>query len=136
MNRAPMPGRQHGLSLLELLVAFAILALSLGVLYRITGASVRSSASVDATLRATELARSLLTLDAVPPGGWSQDGESAGYAWQITSAPFETPITAPAAPGLFEVLLTITWRDVHGPRSMQWRTLRPERKPLAGEVSR
>lgn len=136
MSHGLNPLRQRGLSLLELLVAFAILALSLGVLYRITGASVRSSASVDALLRATTLAQSLLTLDAVPPGGWAETGESAGYAWQVSSSPFDTGIGNPAAPRLFEVLLTITWQDVHGPRSMQWSTLRPERKPLAGEAVR
>ncbi|OPH17317.1 general secretion pathway protein GspI, partial [Azospirillum brasilense] len=70
-----MTGRRHrgqqGLTLLELLVAFAIMALALGMLYRAMGGSARSVADVDRYQRAVVLAQSLLALrDAVPEQGW------------------------------------------------------------------
>ena len=49
-------GREKGLSLLEILVAFSIMALALGVLYRATGGSLRSVVAIESTQRAASLA--------------------------------------------------------------------------------
>ena len=136
MMRPARLTRQRGLSLLELLVAFSIMALALGMLYRVTGSSVRSVASIDAGLRASAVAESLLSRDSVPPGGWTESGETAGYSWAVHSAPFPTAVTAPAAPRLYEVVVAVDWQDPSGPRRMEWTTLRPERKPLDGEAVR
>lgn len=119
---------QRGLTLLELLVAFAIMAMSLALIYRVMGGSARAAASVDATQRAVVLARSLLDLrDTVPEGGWQDAGESAGYHWRIESAPWDTGLSGSGIPPLYKVLLTITWDD--GARSLALSTLRPLRKP-------
>ncbi len=136
MRQAEPPWRHRGLSLLELLVAFSIMALALGMLYRVTGGSVRSVAAVDASLRVPAVAESLLSQDSVPPGGWTESGETAGYAWEVRSAPFPAAATAPAAPRLYEVFVTVQWQDASGLRRMEWVTLRPERKPLNGEAVR
>ena len=119
---------QSGLTLLELLVAFAIMAMSLALIYRVMGSSARAAAHVDATQRAVVLARSLLDLrDTVPEGGWQDAGESAGYHWRIESVPWDTGLSGSGIPPLYKVLLTITWDA--GARSLQLATLRPLRKP-------
>ena len=65
--------RQRGLSLLELLVAFAIMAIALGMLYKASGSSARSVGEIQSYQRAVSLAESLLaTRDAIPPDGWNE----------------------------------------------------------------
>lgn len=122
--------RQGGFSLLELLVAFAIMALALGMLYRASGSSARAVGDAERYQRAVVLAESLLALrDAVPADGWREAGESAGYVWQIRSAPYATAITGPSVPALHEIEIAIAWREAGRPRNLALTTLLPERKP-------
>ena len=53
---------QRGLTLLELLVAVAIMAMSLALLYRVMGGGARAVGKLDATQRAVVLAQSLMAL--------------------------------------------------------------------------
>ena len=122
-------GRQRGLTLLELLVAFAIMALSLGMLYRIMGGGVRSAGDIERHQRAAVLAQSLLALrDTVPEGGWQQAGETAGYQWRIQSTPYSSGVSGPTIPVLYEVGIAITWTEGARSRSLDLTTLRPLRK--------
>jgi general secretion pathway protein I len=121
---------QRGMTLLELLVAFAIMAISLTMLYRVMGSSARSAGDVDRYQRAVVLAQSLLSLrDAVPEEGWSQRGETAGYQWSIESAPFGTGLSGPAIPPLHEIRFSIVWTEGERQRQLDMLTLRPQRKP-------
>ena len=121
---------QQGFTLLELLVAFAIMAISLGMLYRASGASASSVGDIDRYQRAMVLAESLLSLrDAVPEQGWTDTGESAAYQWQISSTPYATALEGPAVPPLHDVHIAIRWSDGVRPRQLDLHTLRPQRKP-------
>lgn len=117
---------QHGLTLLELLVAFAIMAMSVGTLYRIMGSNARSAGDLESRQRAVELAQSLLSLrDTVPEGGLQQSGDSGDYHWSLQSAPYDTGLSGPSVTPLHELAITIAWND----RSLSVVTLRPQRKP-------
>ena len=125
--------RQGGFSLLELLVAFVIMAFSLGMLYQASGGTVRSLGDTDQQLRATVLAQSVLNArDSVPEAGWNESGQSAGFSWRVSSAPFRTDVTDPKVPPLQQVDIVVGWNDGRGPRQIELSTLLPQARPPAG----
>lgn len=125
--------RQRGFSLLELLVAFVIMAFSLGMLYQASGGTVRSLGDTDQHLRASILAQSVLNArDTVPQTGWNEAGRSAGFAWRVSSSPFGTGIDSSKAPPLQQVRIVVAWTDRHGARQLELSTLLPQAKPATG----
>ncbi len=122
--------RQRGYSLLEVLVAFAIMAFALGALYRASGGSVRALGEIGYQQRAVVLAESLLALrDSVPADGWHETGESAGFAWRIASSPYATGFSGPDIPPLHRVTVGVGWRDEGRERQISLVSLLPQRKP-------
>lgn len=104
--------RQAGFSLLELLIAVSIMAMSLAVIYRVMGGSMRTAGVVERQQYAMVLAESLMgSRDFVDPAGWNESGEIDGMSWTVRSAPFVTSVSkeAPNATPLHEVSIAVTW---------------------------
>jgi general secretion pathway protein I len=131
---------QRGFSLLELLVAFSIMAMSLGILYRATGSSARNMGDAEQYQRAIVLGQSLLSMrDSVPPTGWKESGHSGGFSWQVQSVPFSTPVSThrPEATRLHEVAFLVAWSDGSRPRQLELVTLLPQdRGPAVAPAQR
>ena len=127
--------RQAGFSLLELLVAFSIMALSLGLLYRVAGGSARNVSDVTQSQQAAWLAEAILSSrSSVLEDGWTEDGESAGFKWQVRSRLFNSGINIPQAVPLHSVQLAVTWSGGSRPGQLELVTLVPERKPQAADL--
>ena len=121
---------QHGFSLLEVLVAFAILAVSLGVLLgifsRATGATIASAQYS----QAATLAESLLTLVGheilLEEGTVSGETES-GFSWELTLVELdlseEFPTSAPSVTA-YRVNAGVLWLDAGRPRRLMLSTLK------------
>ena len=140
MKRRAPPSRrecQRGFSLLELLVAFSIMAMSLGLLYRVAGGSARHVSDVAQAQQAAWLAESLLARHgSVRTDGWNEEGDSAGFKWQVRSSPYNSGINSAQAVPLHEIRLSVSWTAGSRPGQFELLTLLPQRKPLAGEVLR
>ncbi len=129
--------RQSGFSLLELLVAFAIMAMSLGLLYRMAGGSARNTTDVVLQQQAVWLAESILAgRSSVRADGWNEDGESTAYKWQVRSQRYDSGVTGPDVIPLHRIDLLVTWGAGSRPGQLALATLLPERKPQPGEVIR
>lgn len=145
---------ERGFSLLEVLVSFVILALTLGVLLGAYGTSVRNAAVAEQHLRAATVAESLLARmgrdTALNPGEAS--GEIGVYRWHWLILPYELPPLPPSAfsagtqatraelirpedsrtsedigrrlPKAFQIRLTLAWGGGPSARSVTMSTLR------------
>jgi general secretion pathway protein I len=134
-----MRSAQRGFSLLELLVAFAIMGLSLGILYRAAGSSARSVGDAAQYQSAVVLAESLMAVrESVPATGWNASGLSGPYSWSVQSALFPTPVSNAnlSAPRLHEVVYAVTWQEGERSRRIDFVTLLPEDNTAAESALR
>jgi len=117
-----------GFSLLELLVAISILAVSLGALYQAASGATRNVRIDRDTLYATELARSLVAEYAVVDVlGVSAAGEtSGGFRWRARSQPLQEPLPESLAPGALQRLeIRVAWDDGRRERTVDLVTVVP-----------
>ena len=110
--------KQQGFSLLEILIAFSILALSLGILLKIFSAGVNTAVVAEDYTAAVQIAESLMAKTGVetPLQADQASGlENEKYHWLVEVSPFEfnpenvdtTAITAV----LFKVKVIVSWGD-------------------------
>ena len=131
MKRSPAC-RGAGMSLLELLVAMAIMAMALGMLYRATGGSARAAGDAARYQEAVFVAERLLYANAdLPEGGWSEQGQSGGVHWAVRSQPYATAVQygAPGAVPLHALHVEVDGTDHGRTRTFELSTLLPQRPP-------
>jgi general secretion pathway protein I len=133
-RRRAVPRRQHGYSLIEVIVAFALLALALTLLLgTLSGATRQVRWSGDAG-RAALHAQSLLDQvgvgEPLRPGQSDGDFDDGRYRWTLAITPWTDPVSPPgiaidpSAPRLHEVSLSVKWGDGRPGEQLQLRTLR------------
>lgn len=121
-----------GFSLLEILVAFVILAIAMGVLMRIFSTSMRNVDAAERYAEATLLAESrLASVGSTIP---LNEGETTGevgkdYRWRVRVARDAAEDMGRAGAGtlfgLYRVEVTVSWGGADGkPRAVQLATLR------------
>lgn len=130
---------QKGFSLIEMMVAFAIVSISLGLIYRSIGSSVRTVSDMAMRQQAALLAKSLLSLhDDAPAEGIAQSGQNGVFNWSITSTIYPqkksdvivsnvSNVSNNSVANLHEISILIEWS--RGGKTEQWgfSTLLPQR---------
>lgn len=129
-KRLPPPSHCRGLSLLEVLVAFSILALTLGVLLRIFGSGLRGAALAGAYSQAVLQAETLLSRSGIEAP--LEVGEQHGrlnnrYHWRRIIRPYRLPVIEgetelPRIP--YEVIVEVFWQEAGKRRSVILTSLR------------
>ncbi len=128
------PRRQRGYSLIEVIVAFALLALALTLLLgTLSGAARQVRWSGDAG-RAALHAQSLLDQvgvgEPLKPGQRDGEFDDGRYRWTLAITPWTDPALPPAiaidpaAPRLYALSLSVRWGDGRAGEQLQLRTLR------------
>lgn len=125
--------RPHGFTLLEVIVAFALLALALTLLLGSLSGATRQIRAADDATRASLHAQSLLAQigvgEILQPGHRQGEFERGRYRWDLEIAPYrdpakvDTPVRDLSAPELLQLRLTTRWGDEPRQRIV-WDTLR------------
>lgn len=114
MSAAAVRRRQQGFSLLEMVVAVAILGLALGALYQSVGGATRNVRADQRYAYAVELGRSLIADNSIVPlQGLRRSGEtSGGFAWELVATPVQRPRGSVLGGGQLQQLdVRVSWPD-------------------------
>lgn len=121
------PSSMRGYTLVEVIVAFAILALGLTLLLGTLSGAAQQVHWADEASRASLHAQSLLDAtgvgEALLPGHRDGDFEGGRYHWLLEVAPYHDPLLPPTvatedlgAPRLLQLSLLVTWGKGDDPR--------------------
>lgn len=132
------PSRRHarGYTLVEVLVAFMILAMSLTVLLRIFSGGLRNVSVASDYTQAVLIAETQLALSAIDDslGPGTVSGEAEGkFRWTRTTrryAPFAGSLRPPSVPA-YHVDVSVEWPEGERTRTVQLATVQlvPPREP-------
>lgn len=133
------PAIPHGFSLLELVAALALFAVTSAVLYGTLAASLHGGQRAAEVSTATLWGESLLdTLGVAAPlrPGVSEGRFDARYRWRLTVAPWRPPDAAssplPPPIALYRVQLDVSWGGAGSPQQIRFSTLRALTAPAVG----
>jgi len=144
--------RQSGFTLLEVMLAFVVLAAALGLLLGMLSRGLKqvtdSQAATDATLYAQSLLDELGTLQPMAPGASQGEFEHGRYRWRLQVVPTQDPAPPPppaagqsqpqpvptdASPVLYRVTLDVDWGKAGPTQRLHFQTLRLRSPPGADD---
>jgi len=132
-------GRARGFTLLEVMLAFALLAFAMGLLIGMLADGLHQVSRAEGATEATLYAQSLLdpmgTLEPIAPGDREGYFQGNRYHWRLHVAPAPDPaprvvvLTAPTTevltpPVLYRIALDVSWGDGKPGQTLHFATLR------------
>jgi general secretion pathway protein I len=119
-----------GFTLIEVLVALAVVSLALGAIAGVFSNGLLGHETASGAETALALAEGQLALSAAAPRPGAASGTYEGrFAWQTTVAPFkdvaDKDLSAPGSlPSLYRIAVSVSWRDGYRSRQVSLSTLR------------
>lgn len=112
---------ERGFSLLEMMVAMALLGLTLGALYQAASGATRNVRADERYAYAVEMGRSLLAeYSRVPEGGLNEsDVTPGGFRWRVTTVPITLGRGGLETGILQQIDVTVSWADGLRDREIQ-----------------
>jgi general secretion pathway protein I len=146
----PGPRRQRGFTLLEVMLAFVVLAVALGLLLGMLSRGLhqvtQSQGETEASLYAQSLLDTVGTLEPIAPGLSSGDFDHGRYRWRMQVVPAADPAPPPLpadgsplpqpaltanAPILYRIALDVEWGAAQPAQQLHFDTLRLRSPPNA-----
>jgi general secretion pathway protein I len=122
-----IPRRDSGFTLIEMIIAFAILSLSLTVLYGSLDAALSRSRRDARFSEAILIAKSLLARAGTewPLTTGTREGQEGAYSYKMVSTEIAPPVSEqPFTLPIFQILATVSWPGGNGQRSIDVSTLK------------
>ena len=139
-----MKRQARGFTLLEVMLAFALLAFAMGLLIGMLANGLhqvsRAESATEATLYAQSLLDPLGTLEPIAVGERNGYFQGNRYRWRLQVTPAQDPapravvVTAPTSevltpPVLYRIALDVSWGDGGRGQSLHFATLRVRAPP-------
>ena len=128
-------GRSRGFTLLEVLLAFVVFALSFAMVLEILSGSIRSTARAKEYTEVALIAQSIMDqvgLEIPLQPGFTLDGETGTYRWDLSIEPFQgvgdtlnsVELAELTGIDLLQVRLSISWGTYPRERSNEFSTIK------------
>jgi general secretion pathway protein I len=133
------PANSNGFTLLEIVVAFTLMALVISVLLSVFSGGLQGLGLAEEYSRASSLAESTLSrvgADIALKEGETRGTEADRFRWSVQIKPFEVEPEAQGQPQaimavqLMEVQVVVTWDDYGRNREIKLHTLRLTQKTI------